>query len=221
MIHSTYHRKDTNEDPKTSTVFELLLLLPDEVVWDILRSACFDGRNMPPVAGRIESYQFWPHWISKGSTNALYVEPDVFIRFQLFDLIIEAKYGECSGQYRQQWENEIIAYHNEFASAKPVCLIAVGGNADKTSESFELTQNVMVHKCTWLSLLIQVTRLRDEIKSLPMLSNQQLALERQLELIELGFNIHGVYNIHWFNELPTQHPRISPDSLNTLKTFFR
>ena len=49
MLHSTYHSKDTNEDPKTSSVFETMFTLPDELFWGVLRAACFDNENLPIV----------------------------------------------------------------------------------------------------------------------------------------------------------------------------
>lgn len=116
MIHSTYHKKNTCEDPKTSAIFETLLMLPDDLFWDLLRGDCFENENLPPVAGPIEDYKFWPHWSPINTTNTDYVEPDVFIRFQYLDIIIEAKYSERVGQYCEQWRNEIISYHNEYGS---------------------------------------------------------------------------------------------------------
>ena len=107
MIHSTYYHKDTYEDPKTSSVFETLLMLPDELLWEVLRAACFDNDNLPMVSGQIEDYEFWPHWDSANTSNTKLVEPDVFIRFQSFDLIIEAKYRDNYGQYSQQWEDRV------------------------------------------------------------------------------------------------------------------
>lgn len=221
MIHSTYHNKSTNEDPKTSAVFETMLMLPDEVFWEVLRGACLDNSNLPPVAGGIVEYQFWPHWDPTHTTNTSFVEPDVFIRFQLFDVIIEAKYGEKSGQYAQQWKNEIIAYRNEYGNGKPIYFMAVGGNADKASESLSLTEDVIINKCTWLSLLIQITKLRDEYRASPMIANNHSSLIRLLNLIELAFNIHGVYNIKWFDDIKASKPLISPDSILTLKTYFK
>lgn len=221
MIHSTYHNKDTYEDPKTSSVFETMLMLPDELFWGVLRAACFDNDNLPLVSGQIEAYEFWPHWDPTGTTNTSLVEPDVFIRFQSFDVIIEAKYNDHSGQYSQQWENEIVAYRNEYGKDKPVYFIAVGGNAEKATESVSLGKDVVVNKCTWLSLLIQITKLRDDYEALPLISNNQSAVIRLLNLIELAFNIHGVYNIHWFNDIKTPKPLISQDSILTLKTYFK
>ncbi len=62
---------------------------------------CF-ADNLKKVAENIEDYQFWPHCTPTGTTNNTFVEPDVFIRFQLFNVIIEAKYGERSCQYSKQ-----------------------------------------------------------------------------------------------------------------------
>lgn len=221
MLHSTYHNKDTYEDPKTSSVFETMLMLPDELFWGVLRTACFDNDNLPLVSGQIEDYEFWPHWDPTGTNNATYVEPDVLIRFQSFDLIIEAKYSDRSGQYCDQWENEIIAYKNEYDSDKPVFFIAVGGNAEKASEQVVFVKDVIVNKCTWLSLLIQVTKLRDEYEALLMKSNNQSSVIRILNFIELAFNIHGVYNIRWFYDIRTSKLLISQDSIQTLKTYFK
>lgn len=221
MLHSTYYHKDTLEDPKTSSVFETMLMLPDELFWSVLRNSCFDNGNLPLVSGQIEEFDFWPHWDSAGTTNAKLVEPDVFIRFQCFDLIIEAKDGNHSGQYSKQWEKEIIAYQNEYGSDKPVYFMAVGGNAEKTSEKILLRKNIAVNKCTWLSVLIQVSKLRDEYEALPMIPNNLSSVLRILNLIELAFNIHGVYNIHWFDEIKTEKHLISPDSITTLKTYFK
>lgn len=222
MIHSTYYHKDTHEDPKTSTVFESMLMLPDELFWKILRRACFNNDNLPLVAGKIESYEFWPHWDPTKTTNSNLVEPDLFIRFQLFDVIIEAKYSDGGGQYFQQWKNEIQAYNNEYGDEnKLVYFVAVGGNADKHTESVKLTRDVTVNKCTWLSLLIQVAQYREELCGLSFRTDENSSLLRILELIELGFNIHRVYNIHWFNELERATSFISPESISTLKTFFR
>ncbi len=221
MLHSNYHNKATYEDPKTSSVFETMLMLPDDIFWGVLRAACLDNDNLPNVAGNIEDYQFWPHWAPTGTTNNTFVEPDVFIRFQLFDVIIEAKYGERSGQYSKQWENEIKAYRNEYGNGKPIYFFAVGGNAEKGSEVVPLTDNIVANKCTWLSMLIQITKLRDEYSAVSMRGNGQSSLIRLFNLIELAFNIHSVYNIRWFDDIKTSKPLISPDSIQTFKTYFK
>lgn len=49
MLYSSDHHNDTYEDPKTSSVFETMLMFPDELFWRVLRTACFDNENMPIV----------------------------------------------------------------------------------------------------------------------------------------------------------------------------
>lgn len=221
MYHSLYHHKDTNEDPKTSSVFETMLMLPDEIVWSVIRNACFDNSNLPSFAGQIESYYFWPHWDPTNTTNSNFVEPDVFIRFQGFDLIIEAKYGEVGGQYRQQWKNEIVAYRNEYDKGKPVHFIAVGGNADKNNDVIHIDDDIVVNKCSWLSLLIQISRFKEDFIAPTFTSTYNSYILRQLSLIELAFNLNGVYNIKWFEDLKQSNPIIPTQSISELKQFFR
>ncbi len=57
MLHSTCHNKDSYEDPKTSSVFETMFMLPDELFWVMLRTASFDNDNLSLVSGQIEDYE--------------------------------------------------------------------------------------------------------------------------------------------------------------------
>jgi hypothetical protein len=220
MLYSSYYRKDTHEDPKTSSIFETLMMLPDDMFWSILRSACYDNSNLPKVSGMIESFEFWPKWDPTGTNNNTYVEPDLFIQFQQFDLIIEAKYNDFGGQHQQQWTNEIKAYCNEYEQDKPVYFIAVGGNAVKNNDRID-AKNTTINKCTWLSVLMQITRLKSDLESVRLQNCNHSVILRILNLITLAFNIHGVYDIHWFNEIATPRTIISTDSITTLKSFFR
>ena len=106
MLHSKYAHKNSYEDPKTSAVFENLMLLPDNVFWHILKSSCFNNAKMQINSGRLVSYDFWPHWDNTGTDNQSYVEPDLFISFEELDVIIEAKYGDYDGQGSSQWKRE-------------------------------------------------------------------------------------------------------------------
>src|SRR5712671_1413367 len=94
------------EDSLTAAVFSHLLHLPSEVFWQILRNACHTTA-LPQYAGEPRSVEFWPKWNADGTHNSSYVEPDVFIRFASFDLIIEAKREDEYQQHRGQWENEV------------------------------------------------------------------------------------------------------------------
>ena len=95
---------DICEDSLTSTVFDLLKYLPTEVFYSILRESLYH-KKLPIICGEIEKIHFWEKWISKNTTNSLYVEPDVFIRFSNFDIIIEAKRYNNNQQSEKQGDN--------------------------------------------------------------------------------------------------------------------
>lgn len=214
MLHSTYHHKDTNEDPKTSAVFENLMLLPDNIFWEMIKRSCFDGVSLPKTSGDLRNYQFWCHWDNEGTTNSVYVEPDLFLQFDNFDVIIEAKYGDMGGQYQQQWKNEIISYHNEHGKEKPFIFIAVGGNSDLQTEHIKVcNQKVPIYKCSWTAILISVSKYLEELESLSFMDYSVNSIKRILKNIILAFNINGVYDIKWFDDMRTTYPTINEQSI--------
>lgn len=85
------------EDTLTAGVFDTLLLLPHEVFWKILTNAPKES-FLPKSCEPIEKYEFWPKWNSSETGNACFVEPDLFLRFKSFDVIIEAKRWDFVGQ---------------------------------------------------------------------------------------------------------------------------
>ena len=222
MLHSTYYHKDTYEDPKTSAVFENLMLLPDNVFWHILKQSCFSSSSLPNNAGQLLSVEFWPHWDSTGTRNRYYVEPDVFVRFEELDVIIEAKYGDVKGQGEDQWEDEIIAYHNEYGNETPFAFIAIGGNMSATEETKKVKEeSVIIHKCNWLSILILITKYKTELEKISVPDMANSATMRLLDNIILAFNINGVYNIDWFNTMAQKHTIINPSSIDNLQSFYK
>ena len=199
MIYSTLYNKNTNEDPKTSTVFGNLMLLPDHVFWDILKSAAANKGILPDDAGLMsDGFSFWPQWDpnSKYDTgNSNYVEPDVFFRFDNIDVIVEAKYSDNSGQYRAEWEREFKAYLNMFEDdKKKVVLLAVGGNP-----TFEREPDLKVgkRKCpvvkySWEGLLKAV--LDFEKEELSIIEDEfQSSMKRIVKNVVLGCENFGIY----------------------------
>jgi hypothetical protein len=88
------HSVDKKEDVRTSMFFDMLLLLADNLIWTIIRKACYNRKDLPDDAGKLDREDrtaFWPSWDSKNTDNDVRVEPDVFLSFDKFDLIVEAK----------------------------------------------------------------------------------------------------------------------------------
>lgn len=222
MIHSSIVKDNDElgkEDPKTSTVFENLILFPDETIWDVIYESITYKENLQDNVGTLNEYFFWPKWDSTGTGNLNYVEPDVFLRFEKLDVIIEAKRSDESGQDDKEWSREIRAYNNEYLKdKKPYILLSVGGNENMTPEEITIIgyKKVIVYKCSWLSILITIDRLR---------KNPDKKIERQqLRLIDnliLGFESHGVLLFHWMNTIPFDRYKISPQSFNTINNFHK
>ncbi|MBV7440971.1 hypothetical protein KRX57_06020 [Weeksellaceae bacterium TAE3-ERU29] len=92
MLENILNNKiNSREDEITSTIIGLLKYLPSELFWDILKNACNDSSNLPKLSGDIDFISFWNKWGAEKTTNKNYVEPDVFIQFSEFDLIIETR----------------------------------------------------------------------------------------------------------------------------------
>ena len=135
------------EDAKTSSIIGSLLHLPTDLFWNIMREAAehTDGfSHQLPIAGEtgeIIDVEFWPYWTLEDK-----VEPDVFVRFEKFDLIIELKVHDYNQQTSWQWKREFAAYRKHFPNIeKPVFLIAISGKTDERMAN--------VFQCSWQSVL--------------------------------------------------------------------
>ena len=122
MIQALLHHKshiELIEDEKTSMIIGTLLHLPATLMLKIIFDAV--GDRPSALTKKTEEHllkmpEFWPRWFAEGTSNDHHhVEPDVFMRFGSFDLIIEAKRNDDKTfQYIDQLNNELIAYGNEY-----------------------------------------------------------------------------------------------------------
>lgn len=111
-----------HEDNLTSIAFDLFNYLPTNVFWDILIKSLIHNK-LPKESGELLSEKplFWERWDAKHTKNENGVFPDVFLRFEEFDIIVEAKYRN-NIQTNGQLENEIIAYYNEYEKDDKNCI---------------------------------------------------------------------------------------------------
>lgn len=197
------------EDTLTASVFGHLLHLPIDVFWELLCDSC-DGHQLPTSCGEPLGITPWPKWSAEGTGNASYVEPDLFFRFEKFDLIVEAKRWDSGMQNHDQWRSQLIAYHNHHhEDQKPLHYLALGGLWSHFRENFEyeieldgelIEKTCSVHKGRWLKILTQCQRLLRHLRGSPLPSSQDLANQRLLlDLIEL-FAVHGFSTGRWFED---------------------
>lgn len=212
------------EDSLTASVISHLLYLPCEIYWGILRNACHTG-GLPENPGEPEMIEFWPHWDARYTTKERLIEPDVFLRFRNFDLIIEAKRWDRGQQDRRQWLNELIAYANEYGSEKrEVRMLAIGGihqnHDDQVEYKWSCTTDdgsaageshhfkCPVHMCEWSRMLNQCKLMERELAKLEYSTSQVRAHRRILgDLIQL-FAIHNFQAGIWYEETLQRRARL-------------
>lgn len=202
---SYFHRRKGNlgtcEDSLTAVVFDTLKYLPTEIFWSILRRSLYYDK-LPLTSGDLLSISFWDKWKAKDTTNSNFVEPDVFLRFNEFDVIIEAKRYDEKQQSQTQMQNEIQAYYNEYTDDNKVLyFIQLGGLHHRNDEldfQFE-DKTIVICKTNWTKLLEQIVSENNKIKNtgLTILSSYSRILEDSIN----GFALHQYYKKRWLNNL--------------------
>lgn len=188
------------EDTLTSAVFERLFYLPVELFWTILKNACYE--SLTDSNPKIQEFEFWAKWSADNTSNARYVEPDLFIRTADFDLIIEAKRWDEKLQELKQWQDQIQAYQNEYfevdISSKKLLYIALGGlNHENTEQITVGTLTVDIVKCRWQGILTEVHKLLH--KFLPLKGE----LSHVDAIINILTDIKEALNHHGYSYYPT------------------
>ncbi len=189
---------NTCEDSLTSTVLDLLKYLPAPIFWDIIKTSLID-KKVPKHIGEPKTIEFWPNWNPENTNNSKRVEPDVFIRFDEYDVIIEAKRYDYGGQTENQMNNEIISYHNEYGmDNKKLIFIKLGGlNSDKNEDSHE--NHIQICKTTWSRLLNTIVKTKEQFENSD--HNHFSSYIRIFNDIIKGLNMHNFQHIEWLKDL--------------------
>lgn len=200
-----------SEDSLTSSVFGHLFYLPPVLLWPLLLSATPSlsglGADQCPA---IESFEFWPRWIADGTRNVSYVEPDIFLRTSSFDLLIEAKRFDYDQQDREQWQDQLRAYHNVYGQdRKRVALLAVGGISRGAEQpvpiAIEVGENGVheynVYACRWLNLLASTQEKLVAMQALGAATGQQHVTYVLNDIVD-SFGLHGYATRALFDTLP-------------------
>jgi len=202
MISAVQLRKtniELKEDTLTSVVFDNLFHLPDSLFWDIIKKSCFEN-HLPYFINFIDLYEFWPHWDHQNTENERYVEPDLFIRFDNFDLIIESKWNKQ--QYYEQWKKEIIGYKNVYEKDKKnVYLLAIGGINNENEENIDIENygSIKVAKCKWNNILEAIVNIKSKINNYCFSEINNII--RIINTIITGLEMHGFIYIHWLDDM--------------------
>ena len=195
MIHARIKHKSGAEDERTALIFGPLLYLPANTLWQILRSSCFDNESMPQKGGELLHYEFWPNYNkTEHTSNESYVEPDLLLEFEYFNLLVEIKRKD--GQT-----------HGEN---KPLLLIALGGNT--SPEAFH-TPLGRIYKSSWNSLLNQICIRQEQEKP-------YTPAYRILHDLESAFGLYHEFRIRkWLGQISPYG--ITNNTSDTIRTIWK
>ena len=194
-------RKELNpcEDSLTAVVFDTLKYLPTNLFWTILKSSLYQDK-LPFISGELDAITFWDIWNATDTSNSKFVEPDVFLRFNKFDVIVEAKRFDTKQQNDSQITNEIQSYLNEYSEdKKELYVIKLGGLHSKENEKKHKLHDAIICKTDWTKLLDVISKtLSDLIKESNPINNSYI---RILEDCIQGFALHQYYKKEWLSEI--------------------
>lgn len=217
MISFYYHRKDKRtsypcEDSLTATLFDTLKHLPSNLLWGIIKKSLIKG-TLPAESGELLSISFWDKWDAINTSNINFVEPDVFLRFEKLDLIVEAKRYDSFQQKDYQIINEIIAYFNMYKEdEKDMYFLQLGGLQD-TDFYHENLKDYKFEMCktNWTTFLEQIVIKNDEFED----DKQSKSYSRILGDVIYGFELHQFFKKDWLKDLPLIELNI--ESFNNFK----
>ena len=154
------------EDFLTAGIFGRLAYLPPGALWKLLKATVISKheQELPEQVGNLRDIQFWPSWFleDEQDNRRHRKEPDVFLRFEKLDLLVEAK-RIGTQQEPQQWAEEQMAYAEEFPEEERpenCYLLAIGGAniadrvsvvelENKANRNITGGMNVRLLACSW------------------------------------------------------------------------
>src|SRR5690554_2203174 len=193
-----------SEDSLTASVFERLLYLPSRIFGDIIIDAAKIESSQLDFSNGFIEYEFWPSWDAEGTSNSKRVEPDLYVRFDDFDLIVEAKRNDSVHQVVGQWKNELSAYSQKFGmEGKGIVFLAVGGKVDFKLDQVTNDKDIGFAHCAWKSLLYTVKRYMEDLSTCSMSVGYRTPIVNILSDIVEAFGIHHVTVGEWFESYPS------------------
>lgn len=158
--------------------------------------------KLPYASCELLSITFWDKWKADETDNRYFVEPDVFMRYYDFDIIVEAKRYNEKQQYWRQMISQIQAYNNQYGDEnKQLFYIKLGGLHHLKDEPNYVKdkKNIVICKTDWTRLLDSISTYLEKVKN-----NANLRSASHIRILEdcvNGFAMHQFYKKKWLSEL--------------------
>ncbi len=144
-----------------------------------------------------KSIEYWPRYDLPDNNNREVVEPDLLLRFEDCDVLVEVKPPQGGTQYQEQWKNEIEGYFAQD-DAKVLYFLAIGqvGNTLKNLDLDSIHNQYRLLKVLeakdWQPIAHQLYQLQ---KSHQLDAQDSRIVEDMLQSLEL-YGIRA-YELKW------------------------
>lgn len=122
----------TYEDFLTASVVGRMTYLPGDILWRLVKCSSLYC-HLKKYAGGLEHVEFWPNWPIRDRMKKVgtHRQPDVFLKFEEINVIVEAKRDDCLSQNHIQWSEEVLSYlfkrNIEGEEKLPIVFWVLGG----------------------------------------------------------------------------------------------
>jgi hypothetical protein len=214
------------EDFLTASVVSRMTYLPGDILWRVVKySSLYD--QLRKYAGGLEFVEFWPNWPMPDRMKeiGMHRQPDVFLKFEELDVIVEAKRNDFLSQSHVQWGEQLLCYlakrNSEGEKKQPIVLWVLGGMGSLTDEQ---TLTSIFHKVTkrineeypdeeiefavspWGNILyclldLQHYLMEEQRKHFPLITfHDRRHILRLVDDIIEALRLHGIKEWHFLSE---------------------
>ena len=211
MLNAILHSKDKSvdgygnfrlmykniEDFFTAVVFSRITYLPIAEQARIFFLITNDKRFLS--IKKLKKREFWPRWSAMENDEYMWKEPDLYLHFDVIDLVVEAKRDDNTPHNRNQLLEELSI--SEIYAKNDFILLAVGGGTDLCHEK--------VIYVTWSKIFKIV---------------QEMGMEETRWIYEdliQAFYLHGFYPTQWMESLPSLVKKVKIDRFNNSVDFLK
>lgn len=186
-----------HEDLLTATFFERFSYLSDAVQLSLLSHwfAEHSGTLQHQFLG-FKTIDYWVRFELGEQGNYKQVEPDLIMRFNDFNIMVEVKPPDGGDQSDEQWANEIASFiQDPNNDSKPLYFLAIGGSNPKLAKAWSsqllqrfAPQLTAIAALNWQPVAKQLLDLANGSVDIALNRQDTQVLKDMLE----GLNLYGL-----------------------------
>tara|TARA_R110001592_G_scaffold319321_1_gene596860 strand:- start:8265 stop:8972 length:708 start_codon:yes stop_codon:yes gene_type:complete len=145
-----------------------------------------------------KSIDYWPQYDLKNNPDRKFVEPDLLIRFENCDVLVEVKPPEGGDQYLDQWQLEIEGYYQQEDHTKALYFLAIGRVGNILAD-LDVAELKVKHPKFQAASAIEWKPIASQLRKLLLsgeLDAQDSRVVKDISKALLLYSVHA-HDLHW------------------------